>query len=82
VHADAKAHAAILWRALDAALSCCCAASAAATAPVAVSNTASTESPAMSITLPWLDSICARNTARAASSAATVARSSAAIRRE
>ena len=51
-------------------------------APVAVSNTASTESPAMSMTRPCLDSICSLNTERAASSAATVALSSAAIRRE
>ena len=52
------------------------------TAPMAVSNTASTESPAMSIKRPWLASIRPRNTARAASSAATVDLSSAAIRRE
>jgi hypothetical protein len=57
-------------------------ASAAVTAPVAVSKTASTESPAMSITRPWLASMRSRNIPRAASSADTVARSSAAIRRE
>jgi len=61
---------------------CAWIASAADTAPVAVSKTASTESPAMSMTRPWLDSIWARNTARAASSAATVDRSSVDIRRE
>ena len=57
-------------------------ASDAVTAPAAVPNTASTESPAMSMTLPCCASICARNTARAASSAATVALSSMAISRE
>src|SRR5207302_1496783 len=49
---------------------------------LAVSNTASTESPAMSTTRPWFSSICCLNTARAASSAASVARSSCAISRE
>ena len=66
----------------SAAISASWIASAAATAPVAVSNTASTESPAMSMTRPWCDSIWALKTLRAASSATTVARSSAAIRRE
>ena len=61
---------------------CACIASAAVTAPAAVPNTASTESPAMSMTRPCCASICARNTARAASSAATVAWSSMAISRE
>ena len=59
-----------------------CAASAAVTAPAAVSNTASTESPAMLITRPWLDSISALNMPLAASSAATVMRSSISMRRE
>jgi hypothetical protein len=57
-------------------------ANAADTAPVAESNTASTESPAMSMIRPWLDSIWVRKITRAASRAATVARSSAAISRE
>ncbi len=59
-----------------------CTVSAALTAPLAVSNTASTESPAMSTTRPWFDSISLRKMPRAASSAATVARSSVAMRRE
>jgi len=62
--------------------SACWIASAALTAAVASSNTASTESPAMSMTRPWADSICVRKSLRAASSAATVAASSSAIRRE
>ena len=57
-------------------------ASAADTAPVAESNSASTESPTMSMTRPRLDSTCVRNVRRAASSAATVPFSSSAIRRE
>ena len=56
--------------------------SAAVTAPAAVSNTASTESPAVSITRPSLAKMWARNTPRADSSAITVARSSTDIRRE
>ena len=54
---------------------------AASTAPVAVSKMASAESPAMSITRPKLASHCARMMARPLSSEATVARSSAAMRR-
>src|SRR5262245_24574531 len=54
---------------------------AAAVAALARSKTASTESPAMSMTRPWNVSIWRRNTARAASSVSTVARSSAAMRR-
>ncbi len=53
-----------------------------ATAPLAVSKIASTESPAMSMTRPRWASIVVRKTARAASSAATVPRSSQLIRRE
>src|SRR5687767_494552 len=59
-----------------------CTASAACTAPTAVSNRASTESPAMSTTRPWCDCTWLRNTLRQASSEATVARSSVAMRRE
>ena len=55
---------------------------AAVTAPAAVSKSASTESPAVSMMRPWFASVATRNTARAASSAATVARSSCAISRE
>ena len=57
-------------------------ASAETTAPLAVSNTASTESPAMSMTRPRCASMVVRKTARAVSSAATVPRSSQFIRRE
>ena len=57
-------------------------ASAEATAPLAVSKIASTESPAMSMTRPRLASIVVRKTARAVSSAATVPHSSQFIRRE
>ena len=57
-------------------------ASAAFTAAVALSNTASTESPAMSTTRPACVAISELNTARAASNAATVPWSSIAIRRE
>ncbi len=59
-----------------------CTARAQLTAQVAASNTASTESPAMSITRPSRPSIDSRKTARAWSSAATVPVSSQPIKRE
>ncbi|MCC6222616.1 MAG: hypothetical protein IT201_03885 [Thermoleophilia bacterium] len=54
---------------------------AAVIAPAAVSKVASTESPAMSTTRPWLDSIRILKTARAASSSSIVRTSPEAIRR-
>jgi hypothetical protein len=55
---------------------------AACTADSAVTKAASTESPAMSTTRPPSASMWRRNTARAASSCASVPGGSAAIRRE
>ena len=55
---------------------------AACKAPMVVSNTDITESPAMSMTRPPCSRMRCRNTARDASRAVTVARSSMAISRE
>ena len=80
--ADAKAQPLTLAAGPSAPSSVRCTANAATTAPAAESNTARTESPEVSMTRPRLASTWARNTDRAASSAASVPSSSISIDRE
>jgi hypothetical protein len=82
VDADPELHATVFGTPADESASWRWIESAEPTAPLAVSKMASTESPAMSITRPWLASMAVRKTARARSSAATVPGSSKFIRRE